>query len=596
MDNNTNNSNDKNVTIIPDVLLSVAKDNRYIKLLTFLLSQTIHPYLPLYTPTTNDINATSTTITTNNDNNTSNQSPSLLSLKILQPELKFIARFIHAFIIWKDKEYHSIGQESLSLHHHQNITTTSKQTNRNQTKNKLIFFLCLYTLSPYLIQRIGQRQTDNIICTNNNGIGDGWNEINMLIREWRNQCHQLIQSLSQYISSGHVNHNSNNNNNNNNNTTTNSRVQDHIFNNTIDAQTCDTVHGMERRRIYDEMRRRMLERANALEQTDQLLQQQQRVYVQPLQPPQPLDQQQPSRSNYPLNNDHNNQQQSSSQPNYFSTLHIIALRRKLLSWTKIVLQSIHEATLSSSPIAHEYNDNTGSNTLTNHNATFRNNTMNHNPQPRHTQVQQQQIIDYNKYLTSIIKWMIRLNLALFYANGKYPSIIHRLTGVNVALRDDHQQRVLGDRPSYKPICYLILLQSCAQLVKGIANISLDIRDHYKLQRTRRQLRNEQQGDGGRGSSDDAILTLGGIERYVPSFKSFSDTTNHEINHTRVRRYVQCGICLNDRKCPAVPRNCGHVFCWECIQRWIATVRPECPLCRAPSKAQEVIALYNYSPS
>jgi peroxin-10 len=49
----------------------------------------------------------------------------------------------------------------------------------------------------------------------------------------------------------------------------------------------------------------------------------------------------------------------------------------------------------------------------------------------------------------------------------------------------------------------------------------------------------------------------------------------------------------DRHHPAAPSSCGHVFCWNCLMQWVSTVRPQCPLCRAPCRPQDVLPLYNY---
>lgn len=57
----------------------------------------------------------------------------------------------------------------------------------------------------------------------------------------------------------------------------------------------------------------------------------------------------------------------------------------------------------------------------------------------------------------------------------------------------------------------------------------------------------------------------------------------------------CGICKLPRTHPAIPKACGHVFCWKCLYQWVAVTRPECPLCRAPCKPQDVMALYYYRP-
>ena len=55
----------------------------------------------------------------------------------------------------------------------------------------------------------------------------------------------------------------------------------------------------------------------------------------------------------------------------------------------------------------------------------------------------------------------------------------------------------------------------------------------------------------------------------------------------------CTICRLERKNPAAPSACGHVCCWNCLIQWVSTVRPECPICRAPCSPKDVLLLHNY---
>ena len=53
---------------------------------------------------------------------------------------------------------------------------------------------------------------------------------------------------------------------------------------------------------------------------------------------------------------------------------------------------------------------------------------------------------------------------------------------------------------------------------------------------------------------------------------------------------ECNICLDDVREPVVTQ-CGHLFCWSCLYRWLNTNHQTCPLCKAGVTKENVIPLF-----
>ena len=204
-----------------------------------------------------------------------------------------------------------------------------------------------------------------------------------------------------------------------------------------------------------------------------------------------------------------------------------------------------------------------------------------------------------------LKWLLRLHLALFYWNGVYPSISHRLVGAKI--KQDlspyngqsvvHSAEIVANRPSLKPIAVMILAQAASVMIRASCELSVELLHYLQLLHLKWKRKQEQihlsinSGLAGRYE----YMNL--VEQCVPSIDSFADGAAEGKNNNKSRkktgRVHQCGICLSEHVNPAVPTNCGHVFCWNCIQHWVSNVKNECPLCRAKTKPQDILPLCNY---
>ena len=58
---------------------------------------------------------------------------------------------------------------------------------------------------------------------------------------------------------------------------------------------------------------------------------------------------------------------------------------------------------------------------------------------------------------------------------------------------------------------------------------------------------------------------------------------------RVMLFI-CNVCLDPVKDPVVTQ-CGHLFCWPCLFRWLNTHHRDCPVCKAGVSRENVIPIF-----
>ena len=198
----------------------------------------------------------------------------------------------------------------------------------------------------------------------------------------------------------------------------------------------------------------------------------------------------------------------------------------------------------------------------------------------------------------------------------YPSVLHRLMGGIISSDRISGEAIVANRPTYKPVAALILFQAGTALARAAAEASIEVAHFtqiafFRWRRRRRRQTMEQYQSGSvchtqNAANNERAEYMDLIEEHVPGIGSIDTTHKYYPTTTKKKKkdsnqhatspttgHPCCGICLNERVHPSVPSVCGHVFCWSCILHWVSNVRAECPLCRAETRRQDIIPLYNY---
>lgn len=63
----------------------------------------------------------------------------------------------------------------------------------------------------------------------------------------------------------------------------------------------------------------------------------------------------------------------------------------------------------------------------------------------------------------------------------------------------------------------------------------------------------------------------------------------DVHHEQDARFI-CNICLDPAKDPVVTQ-CGHLYCWPCLFRWLNAHHRDCPVCKAGVSRENVIPIF-----
>jgi peroxin-10 len=172
------------------------------------------------------------------------------------------------------------------------------------------------------------------------------------------------------------------------------------------------------------------------------------------------------------------------------------------------------------------------------------------------------------------RWLAKLQLAHFCWTGLYPTWVHRFAGHS--LEPIAESRLYHQPTTAKLVAFLLGTQLVVTVIQATSSVA-----------SQWLVRREQ--TTGRLFSPSTSPQQSAVV-FQTAVESDNVVTGNAGNTGSI-----CSICKMERKNPAAPTSCGHVFCWRCLSQWVSGIRPECPLCRAACRPQDIVALHNYSP-
>ncbi|CAG9466230.1 unnamed protein product [Pedinophyceae sp. YPF-701] len=178
--------------------------------------------------------------------------------------------------------------------------------------------------------------------------------------------------------------------------------------------------------------------------------------------------------------------------------------------------------------------------------------------------------------------LVDLHVAWFYLYGGFYNLARRLTGT----------RLLFFGRVYEPLVHYRRLGWMAVARLGI----LGARSAWRTVRAARRAMRRSASVGALARAS-AGTDSGKAPDVVPRSRASLDATvaaRQGGAEGLAGAWGRCPLCLEARSDPAVA-PCGHVFCWGCITGWSHRGRPECPICRATYRPQELVCIHSAAP-
>ena len=171
------------------------------------------------------------------------------------------------------------------------------------------------------------------------------------------------------------------------------------------------------------------------------------------------------------------------------------------------------------------------------------------------------------YGETVLEYLSRINVCLFYLNGTFYHLAKRLTGIRYVNFTEAGTDQGGEEAEAED-----QTRTSFRLMGSLASVQLVLSLLYGVYKARR-----------------LFLTDSPAAPAVSEVTSQSDSAGGYVKPEE-----RCSLCLDRLGSRGVTTAtpCGHLYCWSCILDSLAR-QPDCPLCRQVLQPSRIIPCRNY---